>query len=417
MRNFLNNQVQTFNLKGLSSISRSLSHRIMFLAILAFTLATTAQASPLSFSFSDPVADNTGRIDVRNMLLNFDNATGAYTIVLTATRSNPFMGQFRVNINLLNPDTATSASFFQHNLRDFNLATATTSLTMTGTNSMLLSWNAGNRVATNNLPFGNPSGTGITAFRSAVVDIPFLPCAFCQEDTIAFGAQGFTTIALTGSAQNLPVLPTLTQPRRFIFQNIRSGWIDPPAAFGFKYSMTSASLFTAILDFPTGFNNLFTVSVGGIIIGTFGPGQSVVFPGAGVSEFTITGINPLADTDDPTAFPLNLAFNTPTASLTMDALVFDICLQDDSNGAMLQFSSTTGEYLFTNCAGLTLGGTGSLVIRGSIISLQQNGTDRRVIARMDKSMNKGTASIQLLSQGRTLTIIDRNTADNTCTCP
>lgn len=95
---------------------------------------------------------------------------------------------------------------------------------------------------------------------------------------------------------------------------------------------------------------------------------------------------------------------------------FDLCLQDDSNGNLLQLNSTTGEYLFTNCAGLTLVGQGSVVIRGSIITLQQNGPDRRVLARIDGSANKGTATIQVFSQGITFTIMDSNTRNNTCAC-
>lgn len=97
---------------------------------------------------------------------------------------------------------------------------------------------------------------------------------------------------------------------------------------------------------------------------------------------------------------------------------FDMCLQDDSNGNLLQFNSTTGEYQFTKCrSGLVLSGTGSLTTRGSIITLQDYATDRRVLARIDGSVNKGTASIQVFSQGTTFTIMDRNTTNNTCTCP
>jgi len=95
----------------------------------------TAQAEPLVFSFADPVGDNTGAIDVTAMSFDFDNATGDYTITLTATTANPFVGQFRVNINLFNPDAITIANLFSDALNDFNLASpTTTSLTLTGTN-------------------------------------------------------------------------------------------------------------------------------------------------------------------------------------------------------------------------------------------------------------------------------------------
>lgn len=96
--------------------------------------------------------------------------------------------------------------------------------------------------------------------------------------------------------------------------------------------------------------------------------------------------------------------------------IFDICLQDDSNGSLLRIDSTTGKYEFANCSGMTVGGTGSLIKKGSLITLQHNASDRRVSASLDTGISKGTASIQLLVEKRTFSITDRNTANNTCTC-
>ena len=96
---------------------------------------------------------------------------------------------------------------------------------------------------------------------------------------------------------------------------------------------------------------------------------------------------------------------------------FNICIQDDSNGDFFRFNSNTGNYQFTNCSGFTLNGTGTLIKRGGIVTLQQYASDRRILARIDTSVNKGTASIQVFSQGTTFTITDRNTARNTCACP
>jgi hypothetical protein len=95
---------------------------------------------------------------------------------------------------------------------------------------------------------------------------------------------------------------------------------------------------------------------------------------------------------------------------------FDVCLQDESNGNRLQFNSSTGDYQFTNCQGITIGGTGLLTKRGCLLTLQVNGPDRRLLARSDTCMGSGIASIQLLSQGTTFTIMDRNTANDTCAC-
>lgn len=96
--------------------------------------------------------------------------------------------------------------------------------------------------------------------------------------------------------------------------------------------------------------------------------------------------------------------------------VSGICLQDDSSGSILQINIGTGGYLFTNCSGFTLGGTGSVVIKGGVITLKHNASDRRILAKISTGPNKGTAAIQVLSQGITFTITDRNTADNSCVC-
>ena len=95
---------------------------------------------------------------------------------------------------------------------------------------------------------------------------------------------------------------------------------------------------------------------------------------------------------------------------------FDICVQDDSNGNLLKLNSIAGDYQFNNCSGFTLGGTGGVIKKGSIVTLQHYIGDRRVLARVDTSINRGTASIQVFSSGGTFTVTDRNTNDNTCAC-
>jgi uncharacterized delta-60 repeat protein len=99
-----------------------------------------------------------------------------------------------------------------------------------------------------------------------------------------------------------------------------------------------------------------------------------------------------------------------------DANTFDLCIQDDSSGSLLQINTTSGEYQFSNCGGLTIGGTGTLTKRGSAITLQHTSSDRRVMATIDSATNRATASLQLFSQGRTFSITDRNITNNTCAC-
>lgn len=132
------------------------------------------------------------------------------------------------------------------------------------------------------------------------------------------------TVAGDGLTQNNPILPDIQRPGDFTFiRVVGSRWIDPPLAEGYAYSMLSSTLFTSILDFPTGFNAPFTVSVDGAVIGSYGPGESVDFtgfPDGGVPSFTVTGISPAVDPDDPAAFPLQVDFNTAQADFRMEAI-------------------------------------------------------------------------------------------------
>jgi uncharacterized delta-60 repeat protein len=95
---------------------------------------------------------------------------------------------------------------------------------------------------------------------------------------------------------------------------------------------------------------------------------------------------------------------------------FDTCLQDESSSNLLQMNAQTGDYQFSNCSGFTLGGTGILTKRGSTVTLQHNSNDRRVMVSIDTNSNRATASLQILSQGRSFSITDRNITNNTCSC-
>ena len=96
---------------------------------------------------------------------------------------------------------------------------------------------------------------------------------------------------------------------------------------------------------------------------------------------------------------------------------FNLCIQDDSTGAVFKYSSITGDYLFDNCNGTVVEGQGTLLVKGSVTTLTDNEPDRRVLMKVDRAVKRGTASIQLLSPSKLFTITDRNTADDTCECP
>jgi hypothetical protein len=97
--------------------------------------------------------------------------------------------------------------------------------------------------------------------------------------------------------------------------------------------------------------------------------------------------------------------------------VFDVCLQDDSNPSIvMMFNSSTGEYRFC-CGGAVFVGVGKVTIHGNVYILQHTSPgDRRVVGRVDSSLNIGNATLQVPAGTTICTITDRDTTDNTCSC-
>lgn len=132
--------------------------------------------------------------------------------------------------------------------------------------------------------------------------------------------------------------------------------------------------------------------------------------------------NAVAIQSDGKIVAAGFAGNTGTgidfALARYNPISFDLCLQDDSSGNTLQINSATGEYVFTTCGvgGLSISGRGRVMIKGSIITLQDYAADRRVVARLEGTLQKGTASVQLFSPAITFTITDRNTVNDSCLC-
>ena len=143
-----------------------------------------------------------------------------------------------------------------------------------------------------------------------------------------FLADGVTYTDLGGGAQSNPILPDANSNNVFTFNNVPSGaWVDPPSVGSYQFAMLGGDSFTSILDFPAGIGDtdgLFTVSVGGKVLGQFSSGAAVNFAdfgfASGVPGFTISGINPTVDGGNPTAFPIKLAFSAPFASFTMTGI-------------------------------------------------------------------------------------------------
>jgi uncharacterized delta-60 repeat protein len=95
---------------------------------------------------------------------------------------------------------------------------------------------------------------------------------------------------------------------------------------------------------------------------------------------------------------------------------FDICLQDQSNGNVMQIDSTTGDYRFTSCAtGFVLTGTGTVSANGCQVTLSDRTADHRVLAKV-KCLKKASASIEVASTGASYSIAAKKLATNSCVC-
>ncbi len=114
--------------------------------------------------------------------------------------------------------------------------------------------------------------------------------------------------------------------------------------------------------------------------------------------------------------PINSGDSDAFVAKITEIAPYDLCLQDETTGATLRVNSTTGDYQFTSCGGVTLLGTAAVTRRGCLITLQVNGPDRRLLARIDTCSKNGFATIQLFSLGTTFSVLDRNTANNICAC-
>ena len=158
--------------------------------------------------------------------------------------------------------------------------------------------------------------------------------------------------------------------------------------------------------------------------GTFDNTFNVVIPDFGCAS---PGANPVSVAYGVALYPNGKILACGTACSPRDWVLArfegdpvgpDICIQDESNGNILRLSPTTGDYQFSACGiGFVIGGTGTLTKRGDILTLQAFGSNSRVLARIDGSVNRATASVQVFSPARTFTITDRDTRNNSCSCP
>ena len=239
-----------------------------------------------------------------NMSLIYDTSSGNIFLE-NAPLSNPAVQQLQIASagGLLLPGNLTVPAL----VPAVTISSATSSF-------IDISWSTGNFLGTGSF-LGNILGPGISqATLLADLTIDWAPFS----SPLVSGDLLYGTF---GNTPGNPVLPNSGGNGFFRFFNVNSGqFMDPPIADGFEYQMTSASTFTKI-GLPEGYGDNFTVIVGGnpVATGLVG-GDAYTFAGPGVTSFQLIGLNPDVDAASPTAFPLYMEFDTPTASFDMTAI-------------------------------------------------------------------------------------------------
>lgn len=130
------------------------------------------------------------------------------------------------------------------------------------------------------------------------------------------------------------------------------------------------------------------------------PSSGSVFP-AGVTKVTCTATD----------------HGGNTAVCSFNVTVFDVRVQDDTNPAtVLLFNSITGDYrLCYN--GKTYTGVGLVKKQGCIVSLDDTqGPTRRLTARVDFSVARGEAAMQMPAGTMLCTLLDRDLRNDTTLC-
>jgi hypothetical protein len=98
---------------------------------------------------------------------------------------------------------------------------------------------------------------------------------------------------------------------------------------------------------------------------------------------------------------------------------FDTCLKDNTTGNLIEWNSTTGQYIFARCSGnFTVTGTGTVAVVNGIRTLTDNKADRRISAGFNTGQLTGNATLYLrVAQGvwQTFRIIDTNPSAG-CKC-
>jgi hypothetical protein len=150
-----------------------------------------------------------------------------------------------------------------------------------------------------------------------------------------------------------------------------------------------------------------------------GPTASDNCPGVSVACAPPSGSAFPKGTTTVTCTATDAVNNKTTCAFTVK--VFDYVIVDDTNGRMLRFISTTGEYDFFDCRkGTSLSGQGQVTLTSCKTELRDLGgnpklPDRSITATANSCTRAGSASITYA--GVTSTLNDVNLSNNINRCP
>jgi len=135
---------------------------------------------------------------------------------------------------------------------------------------------------------------------------------------------GVSPSAPDGLSPTTAIMPSQGTPRpedgAWVFEDVAGTgrWFDPPLISGYEYEVTDGLSNFITVQLPTTIgdaDNQFVIedAINGTAIVNGGYMYTFATP---VDLFTVTGINPLVDGEDPLAFPTYLSFDQLTVSFT-----------------------------------------------------------------------------------------------------
>jgi hypothetical protein len=135
---------------------------------------------------------------------------------------------------------------------------------------------------------------------------------------------------------------------------------------------------------------------------------------------TLTGVGPSGSSFTIVVTSVMGCSITQDSAFIVVMPTYDKCLKDDSSGNFIRFNSQTGDYLLTVCGayGFSFSGTGTVRLSGSVLTLTDTQTDRRVTISYLTNQFTGNATINIaVAPGvfNTIRIVQRN-INATCGC-